>query len=86
MSDPTQSPPSSRPGSPSDRKMAAATVATASGGAAVLAASILWALGCLKGHQFYMPDDALVLGWSAGIAPTLYAVKLKLDQKFGIDA
>ena len=65
---------------------AAVSAGTGACGAAVVAASILWALGCLKGHQFYMPDDALVLGWSAGIAPTLYAVKLKLDHKFGIDA
>lgn len=75
----------SRQGSPADRKMTGTAVATASGGAAVLAATILWALGCLKGHQFYMPDDALVLGWAAGIAPTLYAIKIKLDQKFGLN-
>lgn len=81
MSDQTPS----RTGSPSDRKMTAATVATTSGGAAVLAATILWALGCLKGHQFYMPDDALVLGWAAGLAPTLYAIKMKFDQKFGLN-
>ena len=76
---------STRPGSPADRKITASTVATASGGAAMLAATILWALGCIKGHQFYMPDDALVLGWSAAIAPTLYAIKVKLDQKFGLN-
>ena len=76
---------STRPGSPADRKMSAATVGVASGGSAMLAATILWALGCLKGHQFYMPDDALVLGWAAAIAPTLYALKMKWDKKLGIN-
>ena len=53
----------------------------------MLAATILWALGCLKGHQFYMPDDALVLQWAYRYRrkSTIYALKLKWDKKLDIN-
>lgn len=80
MSD--QTPP--RTGTAADRKISASTVTGASTGAAGLASTILWVLGCIKGHQYYQPDDALVLYWAALMVPTLYALKLKWDRYIGV--
>lgn len=72
-----------RPGSPADRKTRASTTAVVGFGAAGLASTILWGFGCLKGHQFYTPDDALVLTWAACLAPILHALYMKLYRLVG---
>jgi hypothetical protein len=50
------------------------TVATTAGvslGAATLASTVLYIVGCAKGHQLYTPDDALLLAWCAGLIPAI---------------
>lgn len=67
------------------RKMTGAQAMALGTGGAGGAATLLWALGCIKGHQFYMPDDALALFWASLLAPSALAFMRKYNHWAGVD-
>lgn len=84
MSDQTAAP-VSRPGSPADRKTTLSQAQAMTTGPTMAAATVLWIMGCLKGHQLYEPDDALVLWWLSLLAPTALVLYRKFNHWTGAD-
>jgi len=67
------------------RKISPDQAVARTGLAGGLSLSILWALGCIKGNQFYMPDDALVLLWATWMSPLALAAYRKLAKAIGVE-
>ena len=73
-----------RQGSPADRKTTTGQVTLIGASAAGGAATILYIVGCLKGHQFYPPDDALALFWAGLLAPAAKVLYEKFNKWAGV--
>ena len=44
---------------------------------------VLWLIGCIKGHQVYWPDDALILGTAAQVFPLAQFFWAKFERRIG---
>lgn len=67
-----------------DGKMTKTQTTAALSGVAMGTATVLYLLGCLKGHQFYQPDDALVLSWCAFLGPVAQFLWEKFQHRIGM--
>lgn len=73
-----------RPGTPAERKVTNTQLTAIGAGAAGGAATILYLVGCLKGHQFYPPDDALSLFWAGLFAPAAKVIYERFNRWVGV--
>lgn len=66
-----------------DGKITAAqtAVVTTTGGLGV--SWFLWGYGCLKGHQWFWPDDALMITTAGMLAPMAQFFWAKFERKIG---
>lgn len=82
MSDQTTKPADQRRSS--DGKVPLGTKIAIGTGTTGGAATLLYLMGCLKGHQFYVPDDALALFWAGCLAPVAQELLQRLYRLAGV--